>query len=71
MDPENGYAILVICAYVAKFGINWRLEMKEMKEIDLKKTPLSEIDLSNVDYEKSYIMIESVKQKSSRKYSKR
>ena len=29
--------------------------MKEMKEIDLKKTPLSEIDLSRIDYEKSYV----------------
>ena len=26
-----------------------------MNEIDLKKTPLSEIDLSKIDYEKSFI----------------
>jgi hypothetical protein len=26
-----------------------------MKEIDLTKTPLSEIDLSRIDYEKSYV----------------
>jgi hypothetical protein len=28
LDLVNGYAIDVICAYVAQFGINWRLEMQ-------------------------------------------
>jgi hypothetical protein len=37
-----------------------------MNEIDLKKTPLSEIDLTKIDYEKSYVMDEDRKHKINR-----
>ena len=39
----------------------WRRQI--MNEIDLKKTPLSEIDLSKIDYEKSYVYLEGRKYK--------